>query len=237
MSKQEGSVPITDQKVIKTCTDNPDFTYLVSFSRTGSHWLRTIMELYFEKPALTRAFYFHNANEFTCYHTHDMDLQLRRQNVLYLYRDPVETVYSQLVYYKEDVDDQLRQQHWTSLYARHLSKWLVHDDFTQKKTELTYEGMKKDMEKEFTKVCRHFGQTLQVNKLQSVLERVSKEELKKRTKHDQQVVNLSPDYQLSRADFYDKYAEKIFEEILQIDPELRHWLTVRHITNDTNSQG
>ena len=101
----DGSVSVDDPEVIKSFTDNPDFPYLVSFSRTGSHWLRMIMELYFEKPSLVRAFYFKDANDFTCYHTHDMDLELRRENVIYLYRNPVETVYSQLCYYKEDPDD------------------------------------------------------------------------------------------------------------------------------------
>ena len=48
------------------------------------------MELYLEKPSLVRAFYYKDASDFTCYHTHDMDLQLRRQNVIYLYHDPVE---------------------------------------------------------------------------------------------------------------------------------------------------
>jgi len=220
----DGSVSIETPTIIRQFTDNPDFPYLVSFSRTGSHWLRMIMELYFEKPSLVRAFYFKEATDFSCYHTHDMDLELRRANVLYLYRNPVETVYSQLCYYKENLDDIERRRHWTQLYARHLSKWLAQEDFTRKKTVLTYEGMKSDMAKEFAKVSRHFGQELDTCRLEGVLEKVSKSELKKKTQHDQQVVNLSEAYQLNRAEFANKYAEQIFAQIYTLDPELEQRL-------------
>jgi hypothetical protein len=213
----DGSASIDDPAVIKSFTDNPDFPYLVSFSRTGSHWLRMIMELYFEKPSLVRAFYFKDANDFTCYHTHDMDLELKRENVIYLYRNPVETVYSQLSYYKEDPDDPDRRQHWTNLYARHLAKWLVHDDFTRKKTVITYEGMKSDMQSEIKKICEHFGKIFDPIKLESVLAQVTKEELKKKTKHDQQVVDLSDTYRNEREVFKQKYEKPIMEDIYSIE--------------------
>lgn len=216
----DGAVSVDDPEVIKAFTDDPDFPYLVSFSRTGSHWLRMIMELYFEKPSLVRAFYFKDATDFTCYHTHDMDLKLRRENVIYLYRDPVETVYSQLSYYKESPEDQERRQHWTNLYARHLAKWLVHDDFTKKKTIITYEGMKSNMHNEIEKMCWHFGKEFDPIKLDSVLTQVSKDELKKKTKHDQQVVNLSDAYRNERDVFKEKYGKLIFDELYAIEPSL-----------------
>ena len=220
----DGSISVNAPEVIKRFTDNPDFPYLVSFSRTGSHWLRMIMELYFEKPALVRAFYFKNASDFTCYHTHDMDLELKRENVIYLYRNPVETVYSQLCYYKEDPDNPERRQHWTNLYARHLSKWLVHDDFTRKKTVITYEGMRTDMANEFFKVCQHFGLAPDPQKLESVLKRISKEELKKKTAHDRQVVDLSIEYQANKTAFADRYSDQIFAGIYSLDAGLKYWL-------------
>lgn len=220
LMSSHGSVSIDDPMVIKSFTDNPDFPYLVSFSRTGSHWLRMIMELYFEKPSLVRVFYFKNATDFTCYHTHDMDLELRRKNVIYLYRNPVETVYSQLSYYNENPDDAERRQHWVGLYARHLSKWLVNDDFTQKKTVLTYEGMKADMKQEFSNVCSHFGEIFDDRRLESALQKVSKSNLKKKTRHDQQVVNLTDSYRDKRDLFKDKYGEAIIDQILSIESKL-----------------
>lgn len=223
----DGSVSVNDPDLIRSFTDNPDFPYLVSYSRTGSHWLRMIMELYFEKPALSRIFYFKDATDFTCYHRHDMDLDLRRENVIYLYRNPVETVYSQLCYYNESPDDEARRRHWTNLYARHLSKWLVYDDFTKKKTVLTYEGMKSDMHAVIKKLCDHFGKDFDPARLDTALTRVSKDELKKKTQHDLQVVNLTDSYKNQREVFRNKYGQAIVREIHAMEPTLEKWFLAR----------
>ena len=122
----DASFKITDKKLVSSFTDDPEFPFLVSFPRTGSHWLRLLMELYFEKPALVRAFYYKDAMDFTCYHHHDENLELSgRKNVIYLYRNPVDTVYSQLCYYNQKIDDEARIQEWSNLYGRLLKKWLV----------------------------------------------------------------------------------------------------------------
>jgi hypothetical protein len=220
----DGSVSVDDAGIIKAFTDDADFPHLVSFSRTGSHWLRMIMELYFEKPSLVRAFFFRGASDFTCFHAHDMELKLLRENVIYLYRNPVETVYSQLCYYKENPEDQERRQYWSNLYARHLAKWLVNDDFTLKKTVITYEGMKSDMHSEIQKICAHLGKKFDPVKLDFVLAQVSKEALKKKTKHDRQVVNLTVEYHTGRTEFANRYSEQIFSEINSHEPKLQCWL-------------
>jgi len=220
-SKSSSSTWIADEHVSEKFTNNPDFPYLVSFPRTGSHWLRMVMELYFKKPSLVRAFYFKDATDFTCFHTHDMDLDLQRKNVIYLYRNPVETVFSQLSYYKENLDDDSRRRYWSELYARHLSKWLLHDDFTKKKTVITYEGMKSDISDQIKKICEHLGEEYSRPRLELVVSQVSKEKLKKKTKHDQQVVNLSDAYTRERDGFQNKYCESIYQNLCSIDPEIQ----------------
>jgi hypothetical protein len=220
----DGSISVDDPNIVDSFTGNPDFPYLVSFPRTGSHWLRMIMELYFEKPALVRIFYFREANDFTCYHTHDMDLALERKSVIYLYRDPVETLYSQLRYYKENVDDLECRQRWCGLYARHLAKWLMRENFTVRKTVITYESMTSDIHSEFSRVCAHFGQSLDKSKLDAALNRVSKKELKQKTTHDRQVVNLSDEYRTARSDFGKKYTKEIHDCILSAEPKLESFL-------------
>lgn len=220
----DGSISVDDPGVISAFTSNPEFPFLVSFSRTGSHWLRMIMELYFEKPSLVRAFYFKDTGDFTCYHTHDMDLKLERKNVIYLYRNPVETVYSQLRYYEEDINDASRRKRWVELYARHLAKWLVYENFTTKKTVLTYEDMRARMHDEFFKICAHFGQSLNEVKLNNVINKVSKDELKRKTAHDKQVVNLSDEYRESRSRFENEYSDEIFGYIFSFEPDLEPFL-------------
>jgi len=217
---KSGSVAISDQKIIQACLADPYFPVLVSFPRTGSHWLRMLMELYFRKPALVRAFYYKDATDFTCYHTHDMELDVERRNALYLYRGPVHTIYSQLRYYKEDVDDPARIMHWTTLYGKHLAKWLFKETFTNKKTILTYEGLKQDIDMEFDKVCRHFGEKLEKDRLVPVLERINKEELKNKTGHDKQVVDLSENYSLKQREFEQRHGKRVHDLLIRCDHRL-----------------
>jgi hypothetical protein len=214
------SVSIADARLINSFTRDPDFPYFVSFPRTGSHWLRMVMEFYFKKPSLVRAFYYKDATDFTCYHTHDINLDLRRENVIYLYRNPVETVYSQLSYHKENPDDDYKRQYWTELYARHLSKWLMHDDFTKKKTVITYEGMKSNMSREIRKISRHLNQEFDPQCLALAEAQVSKAKLKKKTRHDGQVVNMSDSYQAGREIFAARYEQEVLGRLFSVDPGL-----------------
>lgn len=200
---------------------NPDFPFLISFPRTGSHWLRMVMELYFEKPALVRIFYFKEMREFTCYHHHDTELSLIRQNVLYLYRHPIDTIYSQINYYKEDPFEIHRITYWTNLYARHLSKWLLEETFTTHKTLLTYDGMKIDPVHEFKKVCAHLGQSFKPEKLEKALRRVTKEEVKKKTNHDPQVINDAQYYASVKEVFIEQYGKMIMNILDEVNPRLK----------------
>jgi len=102
---QAGSFAITNKAVIRSFVKNPENTFLVSFPRTGSHYLRMLMEVYFERPSLTRVFYFPEKKNYLTLHTHDLDLEVKHPTVIYLYRDPVDTVYSQLKYQQADVHD------------------------------------------------------------------------------------------------------------------------------------
>ena len=94
----EGSMQISDQTIIDKFIANPDNTFLVSFPRTGSHWLRMLTELYFGRPSLVRVFYYSERQDFLMLHAHDLELDVERLRVIYLYRHPVETIFSQLYY-------------------------------------------------------------------------------------------------------------------------------------------
>lgn len=198
---KDSSLSVTDPKILQKFIDDSDFPFIVSFPRTGSHWLRMIMELYFERPSLVRIFYYKDRKDYLTLHTHDMNLDVKRKNIIYLYRNPTSTIYSQLNYYKEDINDESKIRYWSNLYGKHLSKWLFEENFTTKKTVLTYENLKKDIYEEFRRVCDHFGCELNKAKLSTVLQKVSKEELAKKTKHDRQVINQSETYQINREQF------------------------------------
>ena len=211
------SVAIEDQEQIETFISKPDFPFLISFPRTGSHWLRMIMELYFEKPSLVRIFYYKDAQDFTCYHRHDEDLIIQQENVIYLYRHPVDTIYSNLDHYGEEMENRERIRYRSNLYGRHLKKWLLDENFTTRKTVLSYEGMKSDMDHQLEKICRHFSVPFDSDKLHKILPRVTKEEVKQRTPHDPRVINLSETYQKQKEDFKQKHTDFVMDTVYSVD--------------------
>ncbi len=220
-----GSVAVTDPAVIEAFARDQDNPFLVSFPRTGSHWLRMLMELYFGRPSLVRVFYHPERTDYLTLHTHDLDLDVRRRNVVYLHRDPVDTVFSQLAYHGQAPDDAGRVRHWAGLYGRHLDKWLRTEDCTTHKTVLTYEGMRADLEGEFARLAAHFGQEPDPGRLEAARERVTKEEVRARTGHDQRVVRLRGDYARERAAFRATMGALVLEEVLSGRPELEPLLS------------
>jgi Sulfotransferase family len=215
----DDAIHVTDQRILDRFLKNPDFPWLISFPRTGSHWLRMIMELYFEKPSLRRIFFFSDATDFTCYHWHDVDLATADvKSVIYLYRYPVDTIYSQLRYHKEDVQDAERVRHWSVTYARHLSKWLFDETFTKRKTVVRYEGLQRDAYTEFEKVCTHLDQPFDPAQLDAAMSRVSKSELKEKTQHDKQIVNLSTEYASEKEAFRGRFGALILELTARENP-------------------
>ncbi|PQP35842.1 hypothetical protein C6A37_00415 [Desulfobacteraceae bacterium SEEP-SAG9] len=205
--KQFNSKNIIDEFI--NIVDNPFF---VSFPRTGSHWLRMLMELYFERPLLTRTFYYADKDNYLLLHTHDLELDVNRHNVIYIYRDPVDTIYSQLKYHKEDSKDRII--YWSDLYGRHLDKWLHQETVTQKKTVIRYEKLKGNMPAEFGKICSHFNVGLDVDRLIEIASQVSKEKVKEKATHDLQVVNLVKSYEDARKTFRKKHGDFVWNTFL-----------------------
>lgn len=216
-----GSIAVSDQIIIESFVANPNNTFLVSFPRTGSHWLRMLMELYFGRPSLVRVFYYPERNDYLTLHTHDLELDVKRRNVIYLYRDPVDTIYSQLQYHKEDIDDRERIAYWSDLYGGHLDKWLHQETFTHRKTVVRYERLKASMPEEFSKICEHFDSTLDVERLEAAAAQVSKEQVKEKTAHDSQVMNLAQEYAAERQRFRAEYSEFVRQVLLHDREYLR----------------
>ena len=204
---------LNSKKVIDEFTNITDNPFLVSFPRTGSHWFRMLIELYFERPLLTRTFFYPEKNNYLLLHTHDLELDVKRQNVIYIYRDPVDTIYSQLKYHKEDCKDRII--YWSNLYGRHLDKWLHQETVTQKKTVVQYEKLKEDMPAEFGKICRHFNVGLNVDRLIKIASQVSKEKVKEKTTHDLRVVNLVKSYEDARDTFRKEHGDFVWSTLLK----------------------
>jgi hypothetical protein len=199
----------------------PENPYLVSFPRTGSHWLRMLSELYFKRPTLVRPFHFGNNRDYLYLHHHDKDMDLQRKNIIYLYREPVATVYSQLTYNSGDINcaDSIRQI--TEEYALHVEKWLCRETFTTRKTVLNYEQLQTNLVAEFSKLTSHLGLPLDPERLVAVSAQITKDKVKEKTVlHDEKVVNQCSTYTNQRKAFAEKYHSLIWSVMLDSRPHL-----------------
>lgn len=210
-SKRDGKT--ASNKIIQEYRSNPQSPFLISFPRTGSHWLRMLLERYSDQPLLVRSFFDHSTTDFLLLHSHDMNLTENRKNVLYLYRYPTDVIYSQINFYQQDFRNRDFVLHWINQYAVHLIHWVFKEDFTEKKTLISYEKLKTDLSAEFQKALIHFGLTYDENKLLKVKAEIDKNKVIQQTKHDRRVMNLSKDYETNRTWFREQYDAFIFEQI------------------------
>lgn len=123
----------------------PTTPYLVSFPRTGSHWLRMFLEMYFDRPLLTRSFFRHDNDDFLLLHVHDNQQPVPdRRDTLYLHRGVVSTLFSELTYRHGPAAPDLPWgvvEACSREYERDLMKWLVGGDFALRKHVVAYEWM------------------------------------------------------------------------------------------------
>lgn len=221
---------LADEKAIEQFSSVPENVYLVSFPRTGSHWLRMLLELYFDRPTLSRIFYQHPTDEYLLLHHHDLDCTLVRSRVIYLYRDPVDTIFSQLNYHNEDEEDIQRIKHWANLYARHLEKWLIQERFVSQKLVLHYEDIKQDAVSILKKICHFYGEPFDENRAKEACEQVTKDHVRKRIeRHDAQVMNASRDYEQRRQRFRAKHSDTIWNEIWRVNLEIKTFMESRRV--------
>ena len=91
---------------------------------------------------------------------------------------------------------------------------------SEKKTILRYENMQRDLLKEFAKLTDHFDMELDSTKLKDVSAMITKDRVKSKTTHDQQVVNLSRQYSEKREEFVQSNNELVWSSLLAIKADL-----------------
>lgn len=212
-NKGKRETKLATEHDISSALENADFPFLVSFPRTGSHWLRVMLELYCERPLLSRSFYDHDNTNYLLYHTHDMELAEQRNNVIYLHRNPPEVIYSLLKYYKQDIEDANLIHFWSMSYASHLMKWLVNAKYISKLTVIPYELMKSDLPQAWIKICDHLSLTYDIDRLNEIKDNVTRDRVASLTQHDKRVVNVEKKYNDERERFMSNYSSIILDHL------------------------
>ncbi len=211
---------VSDPAIIEAFEANGDNPFIVSFPRTGSHWLRMLMELYFDKPMLTRKFFLLDREDYMAIHSHDDDLDVERTNVIYLWRDPVDTVFSQMTYHGEESNDHDAIEMWSEAYGKHLNKWLITERFTKKKLILNYAELIQDASAVLRRVSEYFGVSFDAAKAWDTVSRVTKDEVKRRTKYDDRVIKVGEGYARERVKFRMFFAVMVWRSLLRGREEL-----------------
>jgi hypothetical protein len=98
----------------------------ISYPRTGAHWINSVMELYFDRPRLREGrptFLDRSRTDWMWFHDHDLDLQIKHTNVLYMYREPVATIYSYLVHQSVGHQPAEKEIFWNKSFKYLLKLW------------------------------------------------------------------------------------------------------------------
>lgn len=209
----------------------------ITYPRTGSQWLEAVMERYFDRPCMRerRATLIDpTRTDWLFFHDHDFQLQLQHDNVLYLYRSPVETLYSYLNYKftrtrrkswwgrwrqrREQAITPEKVNAMASEYRAHLEKWLLSPQ--RARTTVRYELLQEKPLEEFARICDHFGLPLDPERVRKTFDEASRarmvEVAVKKVALNPSL--LSDDYKMGRKDFEARFGEEI--KRLVITPEL-----------------
>ena len=230
---------ITRQLKDKSIFDDMSFPRLVSYPRTGSHWLRIMLEVHLGMPSYVQSFFDPSPTQCWGFHIHNRLIEephhtegpvVGLKNVIYLYRDPIDTIFSQLRYEKKlspswngEENERLSQdvKKISQEYHAHLKRWLFNNDDVDNFMSLTYEDLKGDPVGKLMAISTFLGAGGTVDTASEAVRKCDKSLTKKLTPHDNNALN---DQSLNRPDQYTdqkqlftaRYGNKIVEKFKSV---------------------
>lgn len=207
---------------------------LVSYPRVGSHWLKCALELYFERPCMfgpgvpdslkegkqvgRLTLIDPERNDWLFCHVHDPGLRLKIHNPLYMWRDPVDTIFSHM-----RADRAIDHAHLVKMYSNrmrlHLAKYMIGEH--RAKEIVSYEALVADPVGEFRKAVhyldpdRHYSE----KRALEVLGQVTKQKLVAKGRDNKRFGSyygtqlLDEDYESRRQVFRAQFASEIYETV------------------------
>lgn len=195
------------------------YPLFVSYPRTGSHWINSAMELYFDRPRLREqriTFLDASRADYAWFHDHDLSLKIVHDNTMYMYRNPVDVLYSYSLAELGEVNRDFIVWH-TQNIKNHYIKYLLSNKRAQ--TVVKYENFLMDFKKEFSKIIDFFGYAYDSDRIDWVAKTVTKESLaaKGQAAKNQQYIGsqlLNQAYIESREVFREKYQDYIERHVI-----------------------
>jgi hypothetical protein len=200
---------------------NPENPVLISLGRTGNHWLRFMIEVVTGRPTLRHTMLHDDSDDFLLIQDHDWNLDLVRENVIYLYRrSVVDAVYSYVSNPNGTTRDVRQILPRAGYYARHMARWILDERFTKRKTIITYEDMQRDSLSVIVKVTDHLDVKVNLALAALVAKVSTKERIHAASKKwSPGLVPTSAAYQNSRERFRLEWGDKIRDAFIKEEPE------------------
>lgn len=221
---------ITHILIQKNIINDLKFPRLVSYPRTGSHWLRILVEKYTGFPSVVQSFFDPNPQIVWGFHIHNREIQKFEESegpttglkkVIYLYRDPVDTIYSQMKYHKDlpflwdgknsDIIS-MKVQNYIKEYFNHMNRWLKNNQDIESLLSIKYEELQNNPSETFKKVIDFLNFDWNEEKFQNVYKECDKFLTKKVTPHDQNVLNSEEIFHKDLADNQRKMFKFLFKD-------------------------
>ncbi|MCK4553265.1 sulfotransferase domain-containing protein [Candidatus Pacearchaeota archaeon] len=177
------------------------YPLFISYPRSGSHWVNSIMELYFNRPRLRKgspSFLDKNRRDWMWIHDHDLNLEVLKKirniknykfrKVLFLYRNPLDVIYSLIIFKMNDLGiygekySTEKKAFSDEIVKKNILDWIIyHKEYLSnhgdlKFTTIKYENfLNKDTRvKESKKICEHFSYPFNEKKINFFFEKFGK---------------------------------------------------------------
>lgn len=196
------------------------YPLLISYPRSGSNWLNCVLELYFDRPRLrlvhpTFLKDIKTRNDFMWFHDHDIycDLSISHSNIMYLYRNPDDVIFSLLKAEHDDITKKLVNNEIKKLIA-HYHKYLLGN---LSKVIVKYEVLKSiDYVNEFNKLIAYLGQTnTDKHRLDTAMGKVKKDKVIRKQDKSKYFNKgmLSNQYETKRSKFKQRFKKHIYSSL------------------------
>jgi hypothetical protein len=193
--------------------------YYVGVSRSGSHWIRLVLEGYMGGKSPLSNFIackddinilLNRLNDFKG--THDMQLDFKAENVIYLYRNPIDCIFSNLKYDGTDLLNRNAVDYYLDIWIRHIQKWYYDEQLTKNKVILCFEKLQEDFVSEFSKILSFLNLEIDVDKIIKAKDIYTKGKIREIV-HDKKVINNESDYEIQRDKFIELHGKYIYEKL------------------------
>lgn len=207
-----------------------DIPYLVGFPRSGNHYVSVCLEKYTDNQSPISNYRGLAGRSLTVYRihagefrgTHDLNMDARFRNVIFLYRNPVDTLYSYCRYMNILPDEEHIGQE-ADFWVNHTMKWMFTETYSRRKVILCYERLLADFCCEFGRLLDFFGIGKDEERMRQIRQSTTKEEIKALVdRKDDKVINVTKEYGMAKKEFVETFGPIIMERIpSQISEVLR----------------